>query len=128
MKSLLFSYTEYLLLITVFVAGYSLTFYINPICTGVMLILLFQILFKSRVLGLTIGISFLIISLLFLLALFSEVSEFTQINKEVLQLLFVGIIICTSTTTVSAIMISKYSKKNINHNTKAKRIIKNLMS
>jgi len=109
MKSLFFKLPEYYFIVLAILAGYSPPFYINPIFIGFIVILILQIIFKNRILGLTLGILFFLINLYFLGALLSEFNEFTEFNSSAQQLLFVGLTIWIVNCMVSITMIYKYA-------------------
>ena len=109
MKTVFLKFPEYYLLILAILAGYSPPFYINPIFIGIMIILILQIIYKNRILGLVFGGFFLLINLYMLGALISEFNEFTEFNTNAKQLLFVGLTLWVLNITTSLIMIYKYS-------------------
>ena len=112
MKKILFKLPEYYLIVLVILAGYSPPFYINPIFIGIAGIFILQIIFKNRILGISLGILFFLINLYFLGALISEFNEFTEFNNKAKQLLFVGLTIWIVNMILSLTMIYKYSTNN----------------
>ncbi|GGG31900.1 hypothetical protein GCM10011344_36060 [Dokdonia pacifica] len=113
MKSIVLKSPEYIVLIMVFLAGYTPPFYINPICIGIIVMLILQILYKNRILGLLIGTLYFLINLYFLGALLSEFNEFTTFNHSAKQLLIVGVSIWIINMIASSLMIYKYAIQNI---------------
>ncbi len=113
MKSIVLKSPEYVVLIMVLLAGYTPPFYINPICIGIIVMLILQILYKNRILGLLIGTLYFLINLYFLGALLSEFNEFTTFNHNAKQLLIVGVSIWIINMIASSLMIYKYAIQNI---------------
>lgn len=109
MKKQFFKLPEYYLIILVILAGYSPPFYINPIFIGIIGILILQIIFKNRILGISLGIIFFLVNLFFLGALLSEFNEFTEFNNTAKQLLFVGLTIWIVNIIASITMVYNYS-------------------
>lgn len=103
-----------------FLAGYLPPFYIHPIFIGIAIILILQIIFKSRISGLILGIIFFLINLYFLGALLSEFIEFNEFNNRAKQLLFAGITIWIVNFTLSLTMIYKYTTNSFISNPKMK--------
>ncbi|MFL3662128.1 MAG: hypothetical protein ACI6PN_10300, partial [Polaribacter sp.] len=106
MKKVFFKLPEYYLIILAFLAGYVPPFYIHPIFIGIAIILILQIIFKSRISGLILGTLFFLINLYFFGALLSEFNEF---NNRAKLLLFAGITIWIVNFTLSLTMIYKYA-------------------
>jgi hypothetical protein len=111
---------EYLLIAAVIFYWFSSGNVGNPIAIGLLTILIFQIIFKNRIVGLIIPSILILACLYMLLALFSEFNEFPSFNAEAKKLLFVGLSFFISTIMVSAIMIYKYSKIELLKNRNAK--------
>ena len=109
MKSIFLKLPEYFLLILAFIAGYSPPLYMNPIFAGVIIVLILQIVFKNKILGLLLGVLFFLTNLYFLGALLSEFNEFSQFNFSAKQLLLVGLPIWILNMVLSVTMICKYS-------------------
>ena len=109
MKRIYLKFPEYYLIILTFLAGYSPPFYINPIFVVIVIILILQIVFKNRILGLVLGSLFFLVNLFFLAALISELNEFTKINTDAKQLLLVGLSIWITNMLMSLVLIYKYS-------------------
>lgn len=109
MKSILFKSPEYYLALLVLLAGYSPPFHINPVCVFILAALIFQIIFKNRLTGLTVGVLFFAANLYFLGALFSEFFEFPGFSNSAQTLLLVGLPIWILNTGASLVMIYKYA-------------------
>ena len=109
MKPLIYKFPEYYLIMLVVLAGYSPPFNIHPICIGIMLLLILQIVLKNKTSGLILGALFFLINLFFLGALIAEFNEFTELTASAIQLIGVGLIIWIVNLTISLLMISKYS-------------------
>lgn len=114
MKSLFFKLPEYVLVILALLAGFSPPFYINPIFLGIAIVVILQIIFKNRILGLGLGALFFFGNLFFLGALISEFSEFAEFSSGAKQLLLVGLPIWMVNMVLSVTMIYKYSINGIN--------------
>jgi hypothetical protein len=109
MKSFLLKYPEYLLILLLLLAAYSPPFFFNPVFLVLAALVVLQLIIKNRVTGILIGIAFLLGNLLFLGALFSELSEFSSFNSDTLQLCIGGLMLWIICTAVSLAMIYKYS-------------------
>lgn len=83
---------------------------LNPIAMGLLLILIFQLVFQKSVSGMLIAIIFLLLNLLMLLALFSELREFNEFTSSFYELLIVGSIYLGLNCFVSTYMLMKYIK------------------
>ena len=90
LKRILLSFPEYYLVVLVLLSGYTPPFYINPIFIGIALILILQIIFKSKTVGIVIAALFMAGNLFMMLALISEFQEFPSFTANAAQLLFVG--------------------------------------
>jgi phosphoglycerol transferase MdoB-like AlkP superfamily enzyme len=108
MKNFLVKLPEYILLAGACFYWYSSGTIINPIAIGLIILLIFQIIKKNRVVGLVISGLVIMASLYMLMALMSEFNEFTTVNSEAKQMLFVGLAYFLSTIIVSGTMIYKY--------------------
>ena len=120
MKKVFFKLPEYYLIILAFLAGYVPPFYIHPIFIGIAIILILQIIFKSRISGLILGTLFFLINLYFFGALLSEFNEFNEFNNRAKLLLFAGITIWIVNFTLSLTMIYKYATNSFISNPKLK--------
>lgn len=112
MTKIVFKLPEYYLIVFVILAGYMPPFYINPICVGIVGVLIFQIIFKNRISGILLGIIFFLVNLYFLGALLSEFNEFKEFNNSAKELLFVGLTIWIVNIILSLTMIYKYVTNN----------------
>ena len=92
-KNLIYQLPELYLLLAVTMAGYKPPFSIAPISLGLAAVVIFQIVYKKKTLGLVIGSLVLVANVFMLLALISEVKEFSTFNIEARQLLFGGLLI-----------------------------------
>jgi hypothetical protein len=108
MKALLLKTPEYALIVVVLFAGYSPPFSINPIMLLVIAMLVFQIIFKNKVLGIALSFLFMVVNLFFLGALISEFNEFDTFNQSAKELLFVGLTIWVLISTLCMLMLHKY--------------------
>lgn len=110
-KEILFKSPEYLLIaVAVFYWG-SAGAIVNPVAIGLVLILIFQLIFKNRILGLIIPGLLIIISLYVTMALLSELSDFASFNAQAGKLLSVGALFIAVVVSGCALMIHKYLNK-----------------
>lgn len=117
-KQLLHNFPEYYLIVLAIVGGYTPPFSFNPICIGLAIIPMLQLIFKNRISGIILGSIFLLINLYMLGALISEFNEFTTFDNGAKQLLFVGLSFWILNMIVSVAMIYKYSKAEVENNPK----------
>jgi len=106
-KRILFTFSEYYLVVLVLLAGYTPPYSLNPIVIGIALILILQIIFKNKGVGLIMGGLVILISLFMILPLLSEFSEFHTFNASSAQLLFVGLALIIVNIVVGGVMIYK---------------------
>ena len=109
-KQIILKLPEYLLIIAVLFYWISVGLIVNPIALGLIALLIFQIIFKNKIIGLIIPSLLILTCLYMLLALMSEFNEFPTFNEEAKTLLFVGLSFFISTMAISVFMIYKYSK------------------
>jgi hypothetical protein len=109
MKKFIFALPEYLLIGSVVFYWVSTANVFNPFAIVLILVLILQIIFKNKVVGLVIPSLLIVASLYMLLALFSEFREFPQFNSEAKLLLFVGLSYFLLTISVASLMIYKYA-------------------
>lgn len=112
MKKALLIIPEYFLIASVLFYCMSTAQVINPIAIALLVILILQIKFKNRFIGILLPALIIVICLYLLLALFSELSEFSTFGSEAKTLLFVGLSYFLLTIAVSGLMIYKYGKAN----------------
>lgn len=111
LKKISLNLPEYLLIAAVIFYWTSSGMVINPIAIGLIIVLILQIIFKNRIVGVLIPSLLIMTSLYMLMALMSEFNEFPTFNSDAKKLLFVGLSYFISTMTVSGIMIYKYITK-----------------
>lgn len=109
-KQILLASPEYLLILAVVFYWGTAGITVNPVAISLIVILILQIIFKNRILGLIIPSLLIIISLYMTMALLSELQEFQVFNAEARKLLFVGLLYIIFTVIISGLMIYKYSK------------------
>ena len=112
LKQILLSFPEYYLVVLVLLSGYTPPFYINPIFIGIALILILQIIFKSKTVGIVIAALFMAGNLFMMLALISEFQEFPSFTANAAQLLFVGFGLIFFNFFIVGIMAYKYLYKD----------------
>ncbi|WP_417592112.1 hypothetical protein [Owenweeksia hongkongensis] len=108
LKQIALQIPEYLLIASVIFYWGSAGWGLNPIAISLLLILVLQIIFKNRIVGLLIPGILILTCLYMLLALMSEFREFPSFNQEAQVFLFVGLSYFISTMLVSGLMIYKY--------------------
>lgn len=80
----------------------------NPVAIILFAILIYQIIYKNSTTGLVISSLFLLLNLYMVLALMSELFEFTEVNNGFLQMFLIGSIFIGLNIIVSIIMLIKY--------------------
>ncbi|ARV09978.1 hypothetical protein BTO05_10140 [Winogradskyella sp. PC-19] len=89
---------------------------INPYAIILMSILTFQIISKKTISGLLISSLFVIINLYLVMALISELSEFTEANSNFYKLLIVGSLFLGFNIVAGSFMFYKYARSKKNKN------------
>lgn len=112
LKQIILQLPEYLLILSVLFYWFSTSNLFNPVAISILLFLIIQIVFKNRIIGISIGVILIIASLYLLLALLSEFHEFPEYNKEAFTFLMIGFIYFFSTIIVSMIMLYKSVRKS----------------
>jgi len=110
--SFLSNLVQYLLIIAVLFYWHGTSNLLNPIAIGLLAILIFQIIFKNKVVGILIPCVLMLLSMYMILALFSEVNEFESFNRDAQRLLFIGLTYFLGTILISFLMIWKYLVKS----------------
>jgi len=86
--------------------GHSFNFF----ALGIIAISLIQMFKKNKALGLTLGLSGIILSCLMFIAVWSEFSFFKTLTESTMHLLLVGSILSLSTLCMSILLMSHYAK------------------
>lgn len=86
---------------------------VNPIAIGLLCIIVFQLVFKKTISGLMISGLFIVLNLYLILALVSELSEFTEASSSYYKLLTVGSLFLGFNIIAGSFMFWKYIKKEI---------------
>ena len=107
-KTFILQLPEYLLIAAVLFYWFSTGLAVNYIAIGLIIVLILQIIFKNRIVGIIIPSILVMISLYMLLALMSEFKEFLTFSSDAKELLFVGLSYFISTIIISGFMIYKY--------------------
>jgi hypothetical protein len=81
---------------------------INPLAIFLVIVVTFQIWERNKVLGIVISALFLFLNLFLVLALISELSEFTEFNKNAVLLLTVGSLYLGLNIFFSVVMLYRY--------------------
>jgi len=89
-KKIIKSLPELYLIAAVLFYWFSAANIFNPIAIGLLVVLIFQLVFKKQYLGITIATLFIVINLYLILALVSELREFTEVTNDFLLLIVVG--------------------------------------
>ena len=108
-KTFILQLPEYLLIAAVLFYWFSTGLAVNYIAIGLIIVLILQIIFKNRIVGIIIPSILVMISLYMLLALMSEFNEFLTFSSDAKELLFVGLSYFISTIIISGVMIYKYA-------------------
>jgi len=112
-KQLLYISPE-LYLIAATLYYWSLTAHLlNPVAITLLCIIVFQLVFKKTISGLFISGLFIALNLYLVLALISELSEFTLKNKDYYNLLIIGSLFLGINIIAGSFMFWKYIKKEI---------------
>lgn len=109
---------EYLLIIATLFYWHSTSLIFNPVAIGLLLILIFQIIFRNKVLGIILPCILIMLSLYMLLALRSELNEFKVFNNETQTLLAIGLLLFLSLIIVSFLMFFNYFRRFVNNQPK----------
>ena len=80
------------------------------------LLFLFLIITQNKIIGISIGVLTLLISLYMMLAVFFEFRKFPTINTEALTLIGVGMSLFLTTLLCSVFMLNKYFNKTTKNN------------
>ncbi len=109
LKQLFLQLPEYLLIAAVLFYWISTGTLLNPVAIVLLIILILQLIFKNRIIGVVIP-GFLIMACFYmLLAMMSELNEFPTFNADARKLLLVGSFFFIATMIVSGLMIYKYA-------------------
>jgi hypothetical protein len=109
-KQLLLKFPEYLLIAAVIFYWGSTGVVMNLVAIVLIVVLILQLIFQNRIIGLLVSSLIIMGCLYMLLALISELNEFQTFNAEARKLLFVGLSYFISIMFVAGLMINKYSK------------------
>ena len=107
----LWNIPEYLLLLAVLLYWLPTSNPFNLVAITLVAVLVFQIIYKNKVLGIIISSVLILICCYMYLALFSELREFPVFNADAKELLFFGLFIFTATLVVAGFMFFKYMKQ-----------------
>lgn len=84
---------------------------INPLAISLAIVLGFQIWSRNKALGIGISVVFLLLNFFLVLALLSELSEFTEFNKNAILLLTVGSLYLGLNIFFSGVLLYRYLNK-----------------
>jgi hypothetical protein len=108
LKSLLFKFPEYYLVLLVLLSGFKPPFYFAPLAIGLATLLVIQIYLKNNILGFSMAVLFLLGNIFLLFAVISEFNEFVALNARTIQLLVGGMMLFIINGLAAGIMIYKY--------------------
>lgn len=112
--SFLLNSAEYFLVLAVLVYWHGTSNLLNPFAIGLLAVLIFQIIFRNKVIGILIPCVLMLLSMYMILALFSEINEFESFNSDAQRLLFIGLTYFLGMILISFLMIWKYLPKSSN--------------
>lgn len=107
----LWNIPEYLLLLAVLLYWLPTSNPFNWVAITLVTVLVFQIIYKNKILGIIISSLLILICCYMYLALFSELREFPTFDADAKELLFFGLFIFTATLVVAGFMFFKYMKQ-----------------
>lgn len=93
--------------------NYRVSAIINYYSLSVAIVMVLQLVFKFKIVGLSMAIIIALFSLYMVLAVVSEFNDFPQVNFEALKLLVVGIYFCFLGFIAATIMAYKYVIKSV---------------
>ena len=108
-KKILLEFPEYYLVVLVLATGYTPPYSINQLAIFLAIILVIQIVFNNKIVGILLALVLIAIDLYLLLALFSEFRDFPVVNKQALQLLSVELTLIVFNLFVAGVMLYNYS-------------------
>ena len=85
---------------------------LNPIAISLLLVLVYQIITRKQILGIVIATVLILASGYLILALLSELSEFSEYNDDAKELAIFGFLYLGLNITFGAIMLYRYAIKN----------------
>lgn len=103
MKNLIF-YAQIVLIVSVLFYWYNTSTFLNPIAIILLLILLSQMYFKNIVIGMIVPAIIILASLYMILALISEINDFSRFDNEAKNLSLI-VAIWTSITLVTSVFL-----------------------
>jgi hypothetical protein len=113
-KKLLFLLPEILLIIVSLywlLDNLTISGYFNIIAFAVFLILLFQLFFQNKYIGILIASIIFLFSIYMVLAVLSEFHEFQTIDTKAIQLIGFGFILCYVMFSAAILMFYKFLTK-----------------
>lgn len=94
-----------------FLENYFASGHINPFALAIFLILLLQLIFQNKFIGMFLATITSLFSVYMVLAVISEFREFPTIDTAAMQLLLFGLLFCMLLFTSSVVMIYKFLAK-----------------
>lgn len=104
-------YAEYGLACSVIFYWYYSGTQLNFLAIGLLLLLMFQFVFKKTISGIVIPVVFILLSLVMMVALQSELSDFKVFDKEAQTMLIVGGGYLTGSLLTATAMFFNYFKR-----------------
>ncbi|WP_445454040.1 hypothetical protein [Flavobacterium sp. 25HG05S-40] len=94
-----------------FLENYFGNNHINFFALGLLLIMVLQMIFQNKFIGMFLATVTSLFSIYMVFAVLSEFKEFPSFTNEALQLLLVGLLLCLLLFTSSIVMIYKFLSK-----------------
>jgi len=116
MKKIIFLLPELMILIFSvlwFVDNYRVSSIINYYALSVAVLMVLQMVFKYKIVGVAMALIIALVSLYMVLAVLSEFQDFSEVNFEALKLLFFGLYFCFLGFIAATIMAYKYVIKSV---------------
>lgn len=110
-KFFILNSAEYFLITAVLYYWFLTSSLWNPIAIGLLLILIFQIIFRNKVIGIIFPMILTFLCLYMILALISEVHEFESFNNTAQKMLLIGLAYFLGTIAISSLMFLNYFKR-----------------
>lgn len=114
MKKLLYFFPELVLILLSiywFLDGFIAAKNVNYISLFLILLLLFQLIYRNKIVGYVLAFFILILALYMPFAVLSEFHEFKKFSSEVIKFLAFGLTMCLLLLVSSLLMFYNYSKQ-----------------
>lgn len=94
-----------------FLENYFASNTINPLALALFAVLLFQLIFQNKFIGMFLATITSLFSIYMVFAVLSEFREFPEVTSEAIQLVFIGLLLCMMLFTSSIVIIYKFLSK-----------------